>query len=181
MNELQRTNETHFFIKEITSHFILEKGTEFVVGLRDRWRDIYSERGLLLAPYLLPEAMGCQRLNPLVRRIVRDVRDAIDRLRIPWLVSRFWLAYLNLTTWFSYHVVSFRLHTCSTGLPRRTAIPLFSNHNVTACQNTRVHQKRTQNPCQRSLYNTFGEEVLCFWLQQSIPTPADRMLLFTEF
>ena len=32
--------------------------------------------------------------------------------------------------------------------------PLFTNHNVTACQSTRGHQERIQNPCQQSLYNT---------------------------
>ena len=47
-------------------------------------------------------------------------------------------------------MVSFRLHTCSTGLPRRIAIPLFTNHNMTACQSTRDHQERTQTPCQRT-------------------------------
>ena len=60
---------------------------------------------------------------------------------------------LNLTAWFSYHVVSFQLHTSSTGLPQRTATPLFTNHKVTACQSTRGHQERTRNPCQLSLYN----------------------------
>ena len=80
-NQRQWTNETHFFIKIYLSHFILERGTQFVVSLRVRWRDIYSERGLLLAPYLLPGAKGCQRLHPpLESRIVRDVRDASDRL-----------------------------------------------------------------------------------------------------
>ena len=64
-----------------------------------------------------------------------------------------WTDSLNLTAWFSYHVVSFRFHTCSTGLPRRTAIPLFTNHNVTAGQSTRGQQERDPNPCQRSLYN----------------------------
>ena len=115
-------NETHFFIKNISLSFYSRKGTQFVVSLRDGWRDIYSERGLLLAPYLLPGARGCQRLHPLASRIVRDVRDASDWLRIPEsTLDSDWT--LNLTEWFSYHVVSFRLHTCSTGLPRRTAIP----------------------------------------------------------
>ena len=72
MNLLQWTNEIHFFIKKYISHLILERGTLFVVSLRDRWRDIYSERGLLLAPYLFPGARGCQRWHPLARRIVRD-------------------------------------------------------------------------------------------------------------
>ena len=58
----------------------------------------------------------------------------------------------NLTTCFSYHMVLFRLHTCSISLPRRT--PLYIDHNVTACQSTRGYQERTQNPDQQSLYNT---------------------------
>ena len=40
-------------------------------SLRDRWRDIYSERGLLV-PCLLPGARGYQRLHLLASRIVRD-------------------------------------------------------------------------------------------------------------
>ena len=68
-----------------------------------------------------------------------------DWLRIPGsTLDSDWPDCLNLTAWFSYHVVSFRLHTCSTGLPRRTAIPPFTNHNVTACQSTRGHQERNQ-------------------------------------
>ena len=63
--------------KNISHHFILERGPHFVVGLRDRWRNIYSERGLLLFPYLLAGARGCQRLCPLASR------DASDRLRVP--------------------------------------------------------------------------------------------------
>ena len=159
MNELQWTNETHFFIKIYLSHFISERGTQFVVSLRDRWRDIYSDRGLL-APYLLPGARGCQRLHPLASRIVRDETNASDQLRIPsgTLVSD-WTDCLNLTASFSYHVISFRLHTCSTGLPRCTAIPLFTNHNVTARQNTRGHQERTPNPCQQSLYNKILDDI----------------------
>ena len=125
MNELQWTSEKHFFIKIYLSHFILERGTQFVLSLRDRWRDIYSERGLLLAPYLLPGVRGCQGLYPFTSCIVSDVRDASDRLRIPGTTTDSdWTDCLNLTAWLSYHVVSFRLHTCSTGLPQRTAIPL---------------------------------------------------------
>ena len=72
----------------------------------------------------------------------------------PWFDSRFSGHCLNLTVRFSYHVVPFWLHTCSTGLPGRTAIPLFTNHNVTASQSTRCHQERTQNPCHNSHYIT---------------------------
>ena len=59
---------------------------------------------------------------------------------------------LNLTAWFSFHVISFRLHTCSSGVPRRTAILLFTNHNA---QSTRDHHERTQNLCQQCLYNIY--------------------------
>ena len=55
--------EQRFFIKYI-SYFILERGTQFVASLTDRWRDIYSERGLLLAPYILPGARGVPTLAP---------------------------------------------------------------------------------------------------------------------
>ena len=124
-----------------------------MVSLRNRWRDIYLERGLLLAPYLLLGARGCQRLHPLASRIVRDDTNASDRLRIPGsTLDSDWPDCLNLTPSLSYHVVSFRLHIYSTGLPRRTAVHLFTNH-MTACQSTWVHQERTQNPCQQSLYN----------------------------
>ena len=76
-------NEEHVHIKIYISHFILERSPQFVVSLRDRWRDIYSERGPLFAPYLLPGARGCQRLHPLASRIVRNDTNASDRLCVP--------------------------------------------------------------------------------------------------
>ena len=153
--EFNKRNETHVFIKIYLSHFILEKGTQCVVSFRDRWKDIYSERGLLFAPYLLPGVRGCQRLHPLASRIVSDDTNASDRLRVPGsTLDSDWFDCLNLTAWFSHHVISFWLHICSTYLPRRTASPLFTIHNVTAYQSTRGHQERTHNPCQQSLYNT---------------------------
>ena len=54
-------------------------------------------------------------------------------------------------------MVSFWLHTYSTSLPQSTAIPLFTNHNMTACQSTQGHQEQTQNPYQQSLYNTTNQ------------------------
>ena len=143
--ELQWTNETHFFIKIYLS-FYSQKAHTVCCKFRDRWRDIYSERGLLLAPYLLPGSQGVPTLA-LPSKPYRPRR--LWSLRIP----SDWTDCLNLTAWFSCHVVSFRLQTCSTGLPRRTAILLFTNHNVTACQSIRGHQERTRNPCQQSLYN----------------------------
>ena len=158
MNKLQWTNETHFFIKIYLSLILFSKGAH---SLRVRWREIYSERGLLLAPYLLPGARGCQRLHSLASCIIRD---ASDWLHIPGsTLDSHWTDCLNLTAWFSYHVVSFRLHTCLTCLPRCTVIPLSTNHNMTACQSTRGHQERTQNPCQQSLYNTFCSGIYVYF------------------
>ena len=150
MNELQWTNETHFFIKIYLIHFILERGPHFVVSLRERWRDIYLEVGLLLTPYLLPGARGCQRLHPLAIRIVRDDLTPLIGL----LNCQFWLDYLKISprgshiTWSPSGYIP-----AQPAYPRRTAIPLFTNHNVTACQSSQGHQEQTQNPCQQSLYN----------------------------
>ena len=85
-NQRQWTNETLLY-KNISPLFYSRKGHKFVVILRDRWRDTYSERGLLLAPNLLPGARGCQRLQPLESRIVRD--------DLTPLISRISLARLN--------------------------------------------------------------------------------------
>ena len=94
-----------------------------------------------------------------------------------WLDSSFWLDYLNLTAWFSCHEVSFRLYCCSTDLPQRTTIPLFTNLNVTACQSTHGHQERTQNSCQQSLYNI---PIWIFWiLLSSLPSLIRKRLFWT--
>ena len=154
--EIQLTKRNTLLYKSISLSFYSRKGhNSLLYSLRDRWRDIYSERGFLLAPISSSWSQGVPTLAPpLISRIVRDNSNASDRLRIPGsTLDSNWTACLNLTAWFSYHVVSFRLHTCSTGLPRRSAIPLFTNHNVTACQSTLGHQERTQNPCQQSLYS----------------------------
>ena len=51
-NQEHKDNERmkHISLEKCISHFILEKNRQFVVSLRDinRWRDMYSERGLLL-------------------------------------------------------------------------------------------------------------------------------------
>ena len=67
----QWMNETLLY-KYISLILFSKRGTQFVVSLRERRRDIYSKRGPLLAPYLLPGARGCQCLHPLASRIVRD-------------------------------------------------------------------------------------------------------------
>ena len=75
-------NEEPVYIKLFLS-FYSRKEHIFFFSLKDRWRDIYSKRGLLLVPYQLPGATGCQRLHPFESRIVRDVRDDSDRVPIP--------------------------------------------------------------------------------------------------
>ena len=61
------------------------------------WSDIYSERGLLLVPYLLPEARGCQRLHPLSKpycqRRPNLLMGCVSLARLPILWT------LNLTMW----------------------------------------------------------------------------------
>ena len=104
---------------------------------------------------------GANVCTPPASCIVRGDTNASDWLRIPGsTLDSDWTDCLNLTAWFSYHVVSFRLLTSSTGIPRRTAIPLFTNHNVTASQSTRGHQEQTQNPYQQSLYNNGARGVM---------------------
>ena len=103
MNELQWTNETHFFAKIYLSYFILERGTQFVVSLRDRWRDIYILReGTSFAPYLLLGARGCQCLYPFASRIVRRP-NASNRLCIHGsTLDSDRPDCLNLTVWFTW-------------------------------------------------------------------------------
>ena len=113
MNELQWAKWNTLLYKNISLSFY----SQFVLSLKDRWKDIYSERGHLLVPYLLPGARGCQCLQPFASRSVRDDTNASDWLRIPGLTfDSHWTDCLNLTMRFSYHVVSFQLHTCSTCL-----------------------------------------------------------------
>ena len=61
-------NEQNTFLNKNSSlSFYSQRGTHFVVSLRDRWRGIYSEKGLLL-----PGARGCQHLHLLASRIISD-------------------------------------------------------------------------------------------------------------
>ena len=125
----------HFFIK-IYSHFILKRSPRFVISLRDRWKDIYSERGLLLVPYLLPGARGCQCLHPLASRIIRDDLTLSSAV-YPWLESQFSALCLKLTAWLLCGLFPVtHLLDLSTST---TAIALFTNHNVTVCQSTQGH------------------------------------------
>ena len=124
-----------------TCFMILVDGETYIQG-----RDFFLSHIFFLEP-------GMPKLAPPCKQYRQRRPNASDRLRIPGsTLDSDWT--LNLTTWFSYHVVSFRLHTCSTGISRRTAIHLFTNHNLTGCQSTRGHQEWSPNPCQLSLSNT---------------------------
>ena len=95
--------------------------------------------GISSCPISSSWSSGVPTLAPPYKTYRQRRPNASDRLRIPGSTLDSALTdCLNLTAWFSYHVVSFRLHTCSTDLPRRTVIPLFANHNVAVCQSTRV-------------------------------------------
>ena len=72
--KIQWMNETHIF-----------KNTSLILFLLLIWEidgETYTEWGLLLVPYILLGARGCQCLHPLASRIVRDVWDASDRLHV---------------------------------------------------------------------------------------------------
>ena len=93
-------NETHLFIKIYLSFYSQKGPPTFVVSLRDKWRDIYSERGLLIVPYLFPGASGCQHLHPTLQAILskRPLIGCVSLARL-----RFSALYLKLTAWFSSH------------------------------------------------------------------------------
>ena len=85
-------------------------------------------------------SQGVPKLAPHCKLYRQRWSNSSHRLRIPHsTLNSDWT--LNLTVWFSYHVIPFRLHTCSTSLPWHTAIPLFTNHNMTACQSKWGHQE----------------------------------------
>ena len=88
---------THFFIKIYISHTLFSKGLIFLWCVRDGWRDINSERGLL--PISSSSNLGVPTLAPPCK-LIRDTCPLLDCD---------YLHCLNLTMWFSS-----RLHTCVT-------------------------------------------------------------------
>ena len=103
----------------------------FLWCVRDGWRDIYSERGLLLSISSF-RSQGVPTLAP-PRKLVRD---ASGQLRVPRLTAI--LCTLSksdrmvLITWppSGYTPVVTDCPDCAV---------LFTNHNVTACQSTWGH------------------------------------------
>ena len=82
------------YIKKYISYFILERSTQFVVSLRDRWRDIYSESGLIFVPYLLPGARGANACTPFQAVSSETSKTpllgclSLARLSILWTLSK---------------------------------------------------------------------------------------------
>ena len=120
----------HFFIKIYLSH-LFSKGLMFLWCLKDGWRDIYSEKRLLLSIF-----SSLSKGLPTLAPPCKLVRDASDRLRV--LRSIAILCTLSqsdrvvLITW-SLSGYTPVVPEC----PDRAA--LFTNHSVTACQSTRGH------------------------------------------
>ena len=82
-------------------------------------------------------------------KLIRDV--SLARVRFSALC-------LNLTTWFSSRgllPVTYLLY------PSALIALLFTNENVTACQNTRSHKERTENPG-HMLYNNLTYSINFF-------------------
>ena len=138
----ERTNTLLY--KDI-SLTLFSKGLMLLWCVRNGWRDIYSERGLLLPIF----SSGSQRM-PMLAPPCKLVRDASDRLRVP--CSDAILCTLSksdrvvLITWSSFGYTPVRPE-CS------DCAVLFTNHNVTAYQSTQGHLERTEN-LWHMLYNT---------------------------
>ena len=144
-DEIQWTNETHFFIKKYISHFILEKGPQFVVS----WEidgETYTQREDFFT-YLLPGARGCQRLHPLQARQRRPNPligcVSLTRLRFSALCP-------NLTAWFSSRDLPPVTH-----LLNPTALIALSCFLITTWQLVKAHgvtRNEPKNPW-HMLYN----------------------------
>ena len=107
--------------------------------------ETYTKREDFFFPHLLPGARGLPTLAPPCKL----VRDASDRLRVPRSHA------ILCTQSKSDRVVLITLSP-SSYTPVRPECPdravLFTNRNVTACQSTQGHKKRTENPW-HMLYN----------------------------
>ena len=136
---------THFFIKKYISHTLFSKGLILLWSVRNGWRDIYSKGGLLL-----PISSSWSQGVPTLAAPCKLVRDPLIGLMSNARI-RFSALCLNLTAWFSSRgllPVTLLLN------PSALIAMLFTYQNETACQSTRGHQERTENPC-HMLYNIY--------------------------
>ena len=122
-----------------TSLILFSKGAHSLLLVWDIDGETYTQRGDFFLSHILFREPGSANACTPLQSVSSETSETplIGCLSLAWL--RFSGHCLNMTAWFSYSVVSFRLHTCSNDLPRRTAIPLFTNHHVTACQSKQGH------------------------------------------
>ena len=88
-------NERNTFLIKYISRFILGKWPTVCCYLRERWRDIYLDRGLLL-PISSSWSRRGQRLHPLASSSETPLVDCVSLPRL-----QFYALCLNLTGWFS--------------------------------------------------------------------------------
>ena len=140
MNELQWM-KGNIFIKISLSFYSRKGNTVCCKFEREMERHILRE-GTSSCPISSSQSQGVPMLAPPHQPYCQRWPNASDWPHIPGLtLNSDWP--LNQTAWFSYHLVSFWLPTCSTGQARHTAIPLLTNHNVKACQSTWGYQEWT--------------------------------------
>ena len=121
---------THFFIKIYLSHFILEMVDDSVAC--ERWVDRHILRERTSSHIFFRVPGGANACTPLQAETHLIVCVSLARLILSLS--------LNLTVWFYLRGLLPVTHLCYD----RAA--LFANHNVTACQSTRGHLERTENP-----------------------------------
>ena len=138
---------TQFFYKNISLTFYPRKGWCFR-GVWEMGGETYTQREDFF-PYLLPGARGCQPLHPLASSSERHLVGCVSHAR-----QRFSALYPNLTVFFSSCDLLPVTHLL---YPSALIALLFTNLNMTACQSTRSHQERTENPslCYITCINLF--------------------------
>ena len=135
-------NEQNTFRYKIISLILFSKrGAQFVVSWEIDW-ETYTQRGDVLLPHIFFRSRGVPTLAPPCKP--RHLWLAACPLLDSWFSS----LCLNLTAWLSHGL----LVTYVWPPTPSTAIVLFTNDNVTACQSTWVHLERIENPC-HMIYN----------------------------
>ena len=123
----------------------------FLWCVRDGWRDIYTERGLLF-PISSSRSQGVPTLAPPCKL----VSGISARLRVPRPT-------VILCTLSKSDCVVLIIGSPSGYTPVRPECSdravQFTNQNVTACQRTRGHAERTEKPC-HILYNNLTKLLL---------------------
>ena len=123
---------THFFIKIYLSPFILKRVDVSVVCERCVERHIVRERTSCSHIFFQEpgDANACTPLQASQRRLWLAACPSLDCDS---------LHSVQIWPCGSHYVIPFRLRTCSTWVPWRAIVFLFTNQNVTSYQSTRGH------------------------------------------